>query len=243
VQHVLSGRMFTSRSGALLLGLGAAAVAALLLLVYLRSYRNSLRSSAAPVSVLVAKSLIPKGTDGSLIAQKALYQVARIPKAQLKDGALADPAAVRGRVTSADIYPGQQFTLADFAAQASNAMSAQISGSQRAIAISLDASHGLVGPLAAGDHVDAYVDLGGGQNGSVLKFLASDIVVLAVPGVGGGAGSSGSSNILLRVPARRAADFALASDSGKMWLTLRPQANAAPTPRADSTTSALLAGR
>jgi Flp pilus assembly protein CpaB len=230
--------MFTSRSGAVLLGLGAAVVAALLLLIYLRSYRNSLRSSAAPVSVLVAKSLIPKGTDGSLIAQKALYQVARIPKAQLKDGALADPAAIRGRVTGEDIYPGQQFTLADFAAQASTAMSAQISGSQRAIAISLDGSHGLAGPLTVGDHVDAYVDLGGGQNGSVLKFLASDIVVLAVPG-----GPSGSANIVLRVPARRAADFALASDSGKIWLTLRPQANATPTPRADSSISALLAGR
>jgi Flp pilus assembly protein CpaB len=243
VQQALSGRMFTSRSGALLLGLGAAVVAALLLLVYVRSYRNSLRSSAAPVSVLVAKSLIPKGTDGSLIAQKALYQVARIPKAQLKDGALADPAAIRGRVTGADIYPGQQFTLADFAGQASTAMSAQITGSQRAIAVSLDGSHGLIGPLAAGDHVDAYVNLGGGQSGSVLKFLGSDILVLGVPGVSGGPGASGSSNVVLRVPANRAADFALASDSGKMWLTLRPQANATPTPRADSSIPALLAGR
>jgi Flp pilus assembly protein CpaB len=227
----------------LTLGVGAALLAALLLIVYLRSYRNSVRSDAQPVSVLVAKSLIPKGTSGTLIAQKGLYQVARIPKAQLKNGSLADPATVQGRATSADIYPGQQFTIADFAAQTSTSLSAQITGSQRAIAISLDGSHGLVGPLAAGDHVDAYVDLGGGQGGSVLKFLASDILVLAVPGAGSGVGASGSSNIVLRVPAGRAADFALAGDSGKIWLTLRPQANASATPHADSSIPALLAGR
>jgi Flp pilus assembly protein CpaB len=242
VQQVLSGRMFTSRSGALTLGVGAALLAALLLVVYLRSYRNSVRSDAQPVSVLVAKSLIPKGTAGTLIAQKGLYQITRIPKAQLKDGALADPAAVQGRVTSSDVYPGQQLTIADFDAQASNSISAQISGSQRAIAVSLDGAHGLVGPLAAGDHVDAYVDLGG-QNGSILKFLASDVLVLAVPGASRAAGSSGSSNVVLRVPAGRAADFAFAADNGKIWLTLRPQANASATPHADSSIPALLAGR
>lgn len=238
MQHVLSDR-FTSRAGALTLGVGAALLAALLLVVYLRSYRNSVRSDAQPASVLVAKSLIPKGTAGTLIAQKGLYQVTRIPKAQLKDGALADPAAVQGRVTAADIYPGQQLTVADFTLQASNSLSAQINGSQRAISVSLDGAHGLVGLLAAGDHVDAYVDLGG-QNGSILKFLASNILVLAVPG---SARAAGSSNIVLRVPAGRAADFALAGDSGKIWLTLRPQANASATPHADSSIPALLAGR
>ncbi|MFL5963920.1 MAG: Flp pilus assembly protein CpaB [Gaiellaceae bacterium] len=235
----MSGRIFSSRAGALTLGIGAALLAALLLVVYLRSYRNSVRSSAEPASVLVAKRLIPKGTAGTLIAQQGLYQVTRIPKNQLKDGALSDPAAVQGRITSSDVYPGQQFTVADFAGQASTSLSAQISGSQRAIAISLDGAHGLIGPLQPGDHVDAYVNLGG-QNGSILKFLASDILVLSVPGAGK---SGSSSNVVLRVPAGRAADFALAGDSGKIWLTLRPQANASVTPRADSSIPALLAGR
>jgi Flp pilus assembly protein CpaB len=237
VQHAWSGRTFSSRTGALTLGVGAAVLAAILLLVYLRSYRDSVRSAAEPASVLVAKRLIPKGTAGSLIAQQGLYQVARIPKEQLKDGAIADPAVVRGRVTSADLYPGQEFTIADFSGEASSALSAQITGQQRAIAVSLDSAHGLAGPLEAGDHVDAYVNLGG-QNGSVLKFLAQDILVLQVPGT-----SRGSSNVVLRVPASRAADFALASDSGKIWLTLRPQANASVTPRADSSIPTLLAGR
>ena len=241
MQHVWSGRTVSSRTGALTLAIGAAAVAALLLILYLRSYRNSVRADAQPASVLVAKKLIEKGTAGTLVAEKGLYQVSRIPKEQLKDGAIADPAALRGHVASADIYPGQQFTVADFVTPTSNSISAQITGTERAISVSLDSSHGLIGPLVSGDHVDAYVNLGGGGQSPILKFLASDILVLSAPSSGGG--SSGSGNIVLRVPARRAPDFALANDTGKIWLTLRPQTNSSKTPRADSSIPALLAGR
>jgi Flp pilus assembly protein CpaB len=238
VQHVFSGRLVSSRTGALTLAIGAAALAALLLILYLRSYRNSVRADAVPAAVLVAKTLIPKGTAGTLVAEKGQYQVARIPKEQLKDGAIADPAAIRGLVASADVYPGQQFTSADFVPLTSNAIPAQITGSERAIAISLDSAHGLFGPLVAGDHIDAYVALGGGSQGSILKFLASDILVLSAPAQTGGSG-----NVVLRVPAGRAPDFALANESGKIWLTLRPQTNASKTPHADSSVPDLLAGR
>ena len=233
--------MVSSRAGALTLAICAAALAALLLILYLRSYRNSVRADAQPALVLVAKTLIPKGAAGTLVAQKGLYQVARIPKDQLKDGAIADPAAIRGRVASADVYPGQQFTVADFITPISNAIPAQITGTERAIAISLDSAHGLIGPLSAGDHVDAYVSLGGGGQAPVLRFLASDILVLSAPTQG--SGGSGSGNIVLRVPAGRAPDFALANDAGKIWLTLRPQTNASKTPPDDSSVPALLAGR
>jgi Flp pilus assembly protein CpaB len=242
VQHVWSGRTVSSRTGALALAIGAAAVAALLLVVYLRSYRNSVRADAQPASVLVAKKLIEKGTPGTLVAENGLYQVSRIPQEQLKDGAIADPAALRGHVASADIYPGQQFTVADFVTPTSNSMSAQITGTERAIAVSLDSAHGLVGPLVSGDHVDAYVNLGGGGQSPILKFLASDILVLSAPGQSSG-NTSGGNNVVLRVPAGRAPDFALANDTGKIWLTLRPQTNSSKTPRADSSIPALLAGR
>lgn len=234
--------MVSSRAGALTLAIGAAALAALLLILYLHSYRNSVRADAQPSEVLVAKTLIPKGTAGTLVAQKGLYQVSRIPKDQLKDGAIADPAAIRGRVASADVYPGQQFTVADFVTSTSNSISAQITGPQRAISISLDTAHGLVGPLMSGDHVDAYVSLGGNSGqGPVLRFLASDILVLSAPAPG--SSGSGNNNIVLRVPARRAPDFALANDTGKIWLILRPQTNASKTPPANSSVPALLAGR
>ena len=62
MQDVFAGRLFKTRGGAVLIGGVAAVLAAILLVVYLHSYRSSVNSGSRPMTVLVAKSLIPKGT-------------------------------------------------------------------------------------------------------------------------------------------------------------------------------------
>ena len=57
-------KLMSTRSGTILVGLVAAALAAAVLVVYLVQYRNSVRHSAEPISVLVAKQVIPKNTPG-----------------------------------------------------------------------------------------------------------------------------------------------------------------------------------
>jgi len=54
----MSSKLFTTRQGTVLLGVVAAAIAAIALLVYLNHYRNSVNASNAQIRVLVAKSLI-----------------------------------------------------------------------------------------------------------------------------------------------------------------------------------------
>ena len=66
--------------------------------------------------MLVAKNLIPKGTSGTVIAEKQLFQAATLSKDDLKVGAISDPAYLNGRVAVADIFPGQQITTADLSA-------------------------------------------------------------------------------------------------------------------------------
>src|SRR5438045_9641764 len=107
MQQVFSGRLFKTRSGAVVVGAAAALLAAILLVAYLHSYRSSVKSGTQPMNVLVAKSLIPKGTTGTLIAQQRLYQVTSVPKDQLKALAITDPGTLGGQVTAADVYPGQ----------------------------------------------------------------------------------------------------------------------------------------
>ena len=63
-----------------------------MLLVYLNSYRSSVRSSGEPMTVLVARNLIEKGTSGNEVASKQLYQAAEIAKDEIKAGALTDRA-------------------------------------------------------------------------------------------------------------------------------------------------------
>ena len=219
----IAQNMFTTRRGSLFVGAAAAVLAGIILLAYLHQYRNSVNSASAPVSVLVAKNLIQKGTPGDIIGTSSQFQVASVPKGQLQVGALSDPAALSGRVAVTDIYPGQQLTAAYFAFAPPGTLQTKISGSDRAISIQIDAEHGMAGQIGAGDHIDIFVGvnrLGSGGSQPIIKLLMDDITVLRAP-LGTGAGL-----YTLRATGRQAAVLAYASDNGKLWFVLRPASGA-----------------
>ena len=219
----IAQNMFTTRRGSLLVGAAAAVLAGIILLAYLHQYRNSVNSASAPVSVLVAKNLIQKGTPGDIIGTSSQFQVASVPKGQLQVGALSDPAALSGRVAVTDIYPGQQLTAAYFAFAPPGTLQTKISGSDRAIAVQIDAEHGMVGQIGAGDHIDIFVGvnrLGSGGTQPIIKLLMEDVTVLRAP-LGTGTGL-----YTLRATGRQAAVLAYASDNGKLWFVLRPASGA-----------------
>ncbi len=219
----IAQNLFTTRRGSLLVGAAAAVLAGIILLAYLHQYRNSVNSASAPVSVLVAKNLIQKGTPGDIIGTSSQFQVASVPKGQLQVGALTDPAALSGRVAVTDIYPGQQLTAGYFAFAPPGTLQTKISGSDRAISVQIDAEHGMVGQIGAGDHIDIFVGVNRiGPSGSqpVIKLLMADITVLRAP-VG-----TGSGLYTLRATGRQAAVLAYASDNGRLWFVLRPASGA-----------------
>jgi len=219
VENLAPSRLLKTRQGTIAVGIAAAVLAAILLLVYLSNYRNSVKGSTEPVTVLVAKSLIPKGTTGGSLATKNLFVVTTIPKGQLKLGAVSDPAVLRGTIAAADIYPRQQLTTADFTAASVGALAAQLSGTWRAVALpTLDAAHGLSPDVQAGDHVDVY-----GQVNGTLGLVLSNVLVLASP-TQATAGSTApvSGNYILRVPTAKAPRFAYVGQNGTFWLVLRP---------------------
>jgi Flp pilus assembly protein CpaB len=219
----IAQNLFTTRRGSLVVGAAAAVLAGIVLLAYLHSYRNSVSSSGAPASVLVAKNLIPKGTPGNIIGSTDQFQVASVPKGQLQTGALTDPAALSGRVAVTDIYPGQQLTAGYFAYAAPGTLQTQIAGVDRAISLSIDSAHGMVGQIAAGDHIDIYVGLNRvGPNGSqaIIKLLMTDITILRAPL------AAGSGIYTLRATTRQAAALAYAADNGRLWFVLRPPSGA-----------------
>src|ERR1700756_3258349 len=113
-------RLISTRKGTILLSVLAAAVAGGLILVYVDRYRNSVKAEGAPVTVLVAKQSIPKGTAGSVIATTGLYTATTIRQSQVLNGAFSDASSLRGKVTTHDIYPGAQLTASDFAAASTN---------------------------------------------------------------------------------------------------------------------------
>jgi Flp pilus assembly protein CpaB len=228
-----TSRLSTSRGWTLALGIGAAILAGILLVAYIVEYRSSVKDSAAPTSVLVAKRLIPKGTSGSIIAEQDLFQTTSLPRDDLKLGAISDPAYLAGRVTTVDIFPGQQLTTGELSAGTTSAIQTQIAGEQRAFALPSAGSRGLVGFLADGDRVDIYY--GSGASGStVLALLAANVLVLRAPS------AEGSPVVLRGESSLQAQRLMLAADSGTLWYVLRPTTGAENPPRRAVSTQQLL---
>jgi Flp pilus assembly protein CpaB len=215
----IAQNIFSSRRRSLVAGGVAAALAVIVLVVYLHNYRNSVNSAVATGPVLVAKNLIPKGTAGDTIASTTQYQVAQLPKSEFKNGAITDPGILAGRVALTDIYPRQQLTAAEFSATPLDTLGQHLTGGERAISVSLDAVHGMAGQIGAGDHIDIYVGLNRPGGDAVIKLLMADVDVLRAPIGAGGV-------FTLKATTHQAAVLAWAADNGKMWFVLRPPTGA-----------------
>ena len=226
-------KMLATRGGTVAVGGFAAAFGALLLLMYLAQYRNSVDESSEPITVLIARSLIEKGTPGDIVGVKGLFQTTDAPRDQLQEGAISDPSVLRGRLATNDVYPGEQLTTGDFSASSSGALGTQIAGNQRAIAVPVDAAHGMVGQLRTGDRIDLLAGFnvttgaGVGATKPVVKVLTQNVLVLEAPKrAGTGVAASSGTNVVLRTTYREAAEIAWAVDNGKIWVVLRPRAGA-----------------
>ncbi|MDP9347028.1 MAG: Flp pilus assembly protein CpaB [Actinomycetota bacterium] len=241
-------RFVGTRRGAMAVAAATAALAGLVLLAFVNNYKHSVRGGNAAASVIVADRLIPKGTAGSAVLDGRLFRPAQVTEAQVKGGALADAGALKDRVATRDIYPGQQIAAADFAA-GSDPVRGQITGLQRAISLPLDSSHGLVGDVRTGDHVDVLAgfnatDANSGRGRPELRTLLQNVLVLKAPDAAkaklGAGGSTSSADILVRASDRDAAALAFASDNGKLWFVLRPPAGASAGRPASVTLDAIL---
>ena len=235
----VSGRM-SSRGWAIALGIGAVVLAAILLVVYLDRYRDRVSGENAPTPVLVAKQLIPAGTPGTLVASQGMYAPTTLPQKDVVVGAIADPTYLSGRAAAADIFPGTQLTATSFAASDTASVDSQITGTQRAISISIDNVHGSLSQLQAGDSIDLYTALGGRGGESLVTLFRPNVKVLTVPAI---PGPSGGSNLILRIETRDAANFAFAADNTQFYFVIRPVIGAKRTVPTTANITTVLRGR
>ena len=225
-------KLLTTRGGNAFVALVSALLAAAVLMVFLNQYRDSVSEADQTATVLVAKSLIEKGSPGDVVAEDALFQTMTVKRGDLEDGAISDPSSLRGKLAKADVFPGEQLVASEFVASTPGVLN-RLRGLDRAIAVPLDESHGLIGNIKAGDHVDVLAGLGlqqgaGGNARPTLRVIMNDALVLKAPdkpkaGVGG---PNATQPVVLRAPDHKAAQIALAADLGKLWLHLRPKAGA-----------------
>jgi Flp pilus assembly protein CpaB len=212
VENISSSKLFTTRQGTILLGVIAAVIAAIALLVYLNHYRNSVTQPA--LQVLVAKRTIPKGTSGDVLAKSTgFYEVAQVPRGQVETGAITDTSTLAGKVALADINPNSQLTVDQFGA--ASGLEPQLSKTQRAVVVPLGSPQAVGGQISAGSHVDVWITTGSqGANGvsrPISKLLYQNMDVIAVNG----------GNVTLRATSKQAGTIIYAATNTQIWLVLR----------------------
>jgi Flp pilus assembly protein CpaB len=229
-------KLLSTRRGTILVATVCALLAAGILLFAMSRYRHSVDTSGNQQTVFLATELIQKGTSGDAIASQQLFKATSVAAKQATAGTIADTAQLQGKVAIADIYPGQQLTAADFTTD--GGLASRLAPNQRAVTVTVDQAHGMIGQLKTGEHVDVYagfnLDPGNGRPVPVVRLIMTNVQVLAAGSSGGSSlGSSQNpsnafSNVTLNVNDAQAGAVAYAADNGKVWLVLRP-ANATST--------------
>jgi Flp pilus assembly protein CpaB len=211
VENIMSSKLFTTRQGTILLGVIAAVIAAIALLVFLNQYRSGATST---VQVLVAKKTIPKDTSGEVLAKSTgFYTVAQIPKDNVLTGAITDSSTLTGKVALADINPNSQLTETQFGE--GTGVVQDLKPTERAVVVSLGTPQSVGGQIVPGSHVDFWVTTSGqgagGVSRPIAKLLFQNMLVL---NVGGG-------NVTLKTTPRQAGQIIFASTNDQIWLALR----------------------
>jgi Flp pilus assembly protein CpaB len=210
----------STRRGAYAVAAVAAALAGLVLLVFINRYKDDVNAGLAPAPVLTADRVIPRGTSAAEVISQKLFKPAAVATENLRPGAVTQASQIVGKVAVRDVLPGQQITVADFAAQA-DPIRSRLTKRERAIQIPIDKVHGLLGTIRAGDRVDilAAFNAANGASGTgtpTLEPLIRDIRIMRNAG----------DSVILETTDREAATLAFAADNAKLWFLLRPPVGA-----------------
>ena len=197
----------------------------------MHGYKSSVDAGAEPVTVLVAKDQLPKGSSGDAIARKGLFQATGFKRDQVKEGAITDPASLRGQVAAQNIVPGQQLTIADFV-KPNDPVLSRLGEDQRAITRTARrrARHDRPGRMRATtstcspDSRYSPMERPGRGRSCGCSSRTSRCSPLRRPARSprDSPRQSQSQNVVLQVSDKQAVELAFASDNGKLWIALRP---------------------
>ena len=232
-----------------------AALAAVLVTVYVTNVRRNVQSSESGITVLVASRDIPAGTPGAEIVAGHLLGSAVVPRRAVAPGAVSSPAQIQQLVATQPLYAGDQVTSRRFGAAAVQGVQGQLKGTLRALQVPGDGNQLLAGTLADGDRVDvvAAVKFTGadGQGSSIgterigSRIVLRNIRVIQAPaGASGvaklGAGPAGSLSAILAVTDSQAQKLFFVIRNGDWSLALRPSVEPADSPDSVETAQSVL---
>ncbi len=154
IQRGRKETLMTYRLRNIVVAIALALVAALLTSFYVTNYQRDVRSNETNVTVFVAARDIPVGTSGAEAASRGMLERTEIVRRSVVPGAISTPDQLGELVAVQPTFAGEQVTARRFATPQAQGLRAQLTGTQRAIAVAGDQQQLLVGTLKAGDKVD-----------------------------------------------------------------------------------------
>jgi Flp pilus assembly protein CpaB len=219
--------MTKTRLRNLALPIGLAVLAAVLVGVYVTSYRNSVNHGADLKKVLVAARDIPAGTDGASVAAGGYLETQTVPRRAVVPGSIVSAAPLTSLVTDGTIYKGEQITLRQFKPIAQGGIFASFSGKERVVAVPGDPNQVLAGTVSDGDRVDvvANVRYHAPQQRVSSRVILRNLLVLKAPdSPKSGLGSNQTSTATLVMSDQESQTMLWALHNASWYLTLRPKA-------------------
>jgi Flp pilus assembly protein CpaB len=231
-----------------------AAVAAVLVGVYVTSYRNQVESGADLVSVFVAARDIAEDTEGSLLGGGNYLKQDKVLRRSVVPGAISSPDQVARLVAAQPILEGQQVSARQFRPLVQQGVLAKLTGNMRGLIVPGDAHQLLAGQLETGNRVDVVANIkfkvrpnatssGGDRSRVASRVVLRDLLVLDAPERPGSEGIASGQNayrVMLAVTDNQMQKLFFTMKNGDWSLALRPVAKPTDSPENVETIESVL---
>ena len=233
------------------IAVGLVAAAAVLIGVYLTSYRNNVESGSETVPVLVAARDIPEGTSAAAVASGKYLKTEHVLRRSVMAGAITKPEQLSNVVAAQTIYSGSQVSERAFRPATQTGVLAKISGNVRAMLVPGTAEQLLEGMAKAGDHVDVVANIeykvqsadrtSGERNRVASRVILRNLLVLRAPEQAENAQTPNQLAIGLALSDSQSQKLFFAMQNGTWSLALRPTDKPVDSPESVETIESVLA--
>lgn len=220
-----------------------ALISGVLLLSYVSSADQRAMAGMRTEKVLVVAKRVPQGTPSDELGNSVVLR--ELPAKAVVPGALTTTTALKGKITTTALQPGEQLLASRFAAPTTlqNSHAIRVPRGFSEVSVLLDPSRAVGNNLSPGDKVGVFISLGDSVDNGRTHLVLHQVLVTRVQGVtaeqaaqeskdqqsGTQSDTSTSANqpapqdslmITMALSAENAEQIVFAAEYGHIWLSL-----------------------
>jgi pilus assembly protein CpaB len=162
-----------------------AALGASLVLLYVNGLADRAQANEDLVNVLTVTEKIEPGEQASAAQSHGKFELTKVPKSSVVQGAVTNVREMADQVALAAIYPGEQVLAEKFGTTAASKQALPIPKGKIAVSVELTDPARVAGFVAPGSHVVIFVSAVETTNGSTTtpaytRVLVPDVEVIGV---------------------------------------------------------------